>query len=172
MRRTNRYPTRSTTNRSGNGAVANINSSTTSVVSERRSERSRSQTERQGISSSQSSSHDYHQRIHHQHNQHHHQQQQQHPSIPPYHPSIYRTQSSAHMSMGNGHITIPSIQMNSHSLSSQPPLYRPPPNYPSFSMPIINETTLRKPEVKLIKLNSYDDEKVLIKTRSTSMYFD
>lgn len=165
MRRSSRYQTRSSASRAPNsGAVGGP----TIVVPERRSERARSQTERLGISSQVAHEQDYSRLASHAH---HHQSSTS--SHPHYH-TMYRghPQSGMHM-MSNGSMTMSNMQLNSHSMSNQQhQMYRQQSSgYPSFSMPMINDVTMRRGEVRFLKLNSYEDVKVLIKTRSISKYF-
>lgn len=154
-----RYPTRSTTSRS---TSSNCNNGS---AERGRSERTRSHNDR---SMNNTNTMDYRvlptnhlPRLPNQLSQHQPPSQVHHTQY-----SMYRGPTQPMM---NG---IPPMSYNPNSI------YRPlphvnTPSFPAYSMPIINESTLRKTNVRFIKLNSYDDIKTLIEPRSVGkeIYF-
>ncbi|KAI2801157.1 E3 SUMO-protein ligase pli1 [Blomia tropicalis] len=150
-----RYPTRSTTSRS---TSSNCNNGS---AERGRSERTRSHNDR---SMNNTNTMDYRvlptnhlPRLPNQLSQHQPPSQVHHTQY-----SMYRGPTQPMM---NG---IPPMSYNPNSI------YRPlphvnTPSFPAYSMPIINESTLRKTNVRFIKLNSYDDIKTLIEPRSVGI---
>ena len=166
MRRSSRYPTRSTVNRTQNSGVADGSgsSSAQSVPERRTSDRSRSQTDRLGTVPPPQPSHSY-SRVQPPHGL---SQSQQQQSTHTAHYAMYRNQQTGQL-MGTVCPPVQHSQPNITISTHTSQIFRGnQPTYNSYSMPRTNDMIMmsRPNEVKFIKLNSYDDMKILIRPRN------
>ena len=173
MRRNSRYPTRSTVNRPQNTGGVGGSSISNSVPERRTSDRTRSQTDRYvsaPISSTSTNHHPQHQMQNYSRLNQQHQQHGQHVQAPnPFQMYQSHQMQNRHV-IPNGTVCSvqPNITITTHTVPNNSVQYRPPYHVTTFNMPRLNDINMLRNDTKFMKLNSYDDVKVLIKTRTIS----